>query len=524
MGALIAGVMISTFPYTLDVVAKVTSMRDFFVTLFFVGLGMEIPMPTWGYRAVDDFLLPVPGRQPAGRRFFRCCICMRQGYRVSLLPAINLCQMSELSLVLLALGKTSGDVSDNIIGIAAFSFAFLAVGSTYAIFKNDALSARPSPWLDQMGLHDLDQTVFRRRRRRKAQAHLSAGIFVDGQFAARGNQPRTPAICCRKSSSWISIRIVHEQLRQRGMRAVYGDITQRDMLHHAGVAHAEIIICSLPNMVLNGADNLKMLRQLRELNPHAQIIVHAELLSDIPALYAAGASYVTAPRLLEAADLLHAIEAAEQESARRKTQGAGRRIEGPQRSHSVSPLILMKTCSNRLNLPLPPPSRPRAPPEKSCATTGTSPSASIPPRPTTSNWNSTCAARRSSKKFSRAPFREIPVLGEEGDTGDVNAEYRWVIDPIDGTVNYFFGMPHAAVSIALQTHASRGKTQVTRHRSSGVIYDPFTDELWTTMRGEPDAAERKNRPRQQPLARSRKPSSRWVFPRARTIWTKPCRT
>jgi thioredoxin reductase len=77
------------------------------------------------------------------------------------------------------------------------------------------------------------------------------------------------------------------------------------------VSHAEVIICSLPNTVLKGADNLKLLRQLRELNPAGKIIVHAELLSDIPLLYAAGASFVTAPRLLEAADLLAVIEAAE---------------------------------------------------------------------------------------------------------------------------------------------------------------------------------------------------------------------
>jgi len=51
-----------------------------------------------------------------------------------------------------------------------------------------------------------------------------------------------------------------------------------------------------------------------------------------------------------------------------------------------------------------------------------------------------------------------------------------VIDPIDGTVNYFFGMPHAAVSIALQHHAQS---------VVGVIYDPFTDEIWTTTKGRP---------------------------------------
>ncbi|HEX5398124.1 MAG TPA: inositol monophosphatase family protein, partial [Verrucomicrobiae bacterium] len=52
------------------------------------------------------------------------------------------------------------------------------------------------------------------------------------------------------------------------------------------------------------------------------------------------------------------------------------------------------------------------------------------------------------EKILRAAFPQIPLLGEEGDSGDVKAEYRWVVDPIDGTVNYFYGMPHAAVSIA----------------------------------------------------------------------------
>ena len=80
------------------------------------------------------------------------------------------------------------------------------------------------------------------------------------------------------------------------------------------------------------------------------------------------------------------------------------------------------------------------------------------------------------EKTLAAEFPQVPVLGEEGSTGDVTAEYRWVIDPIDGTVNYFFGMPHAAVSIALEHHE---KSVV------GVIYDPFTDEIWTTIKGAP---------------------------------------
>jgi myo-inositol-1(or 4)-monophosphatase len=105
-------------------------------------------------------------------------------------------------------------------------------------------------------------------------------------------------------------------------------------------------------------------------------------------------------------------------------------------------------------------------------------------------------------KILRKAFPQIPLLGEEGCSGDMNAEYRWVVDPIDGTVNYFFEMPHAAVSIALQRwgeslSSADSKTKiknlgldgVSPHQNYetllGVIYDPFADELWTATLGGP---------------------------------------
>jgi myo-inositol-1(or 4)-monophosphatase len=72
-------------------------------------------------------------------------------------------------------------------------------------------------------------------------------------------------------------------------------------------------------------------------------------------------------------------------------------------------------------------------------------------------------------------FPEIPVLGEEGcDETIESADARWVVDPIDGTVNYAHGIPHAAVSIALQTRTGRSFESV-----AGVVHDPFQDETWT---------------------------------------------
>ncbi|MEQ1859727.1 MAG: inositol monophosphatase family protein [Chthoniobacteraceae bacterium] len=65
------------------------------------------------------------------------------------------------------------------------------------------------------------------------------------------------------------------------------------------------------------------------------------------------------------------------------------------------------------------------------------------------------------------------LYGEEGIAGNQSSEWQWIVDPIDGTVNYFYGIPHFCVSIALR----RGE-QI----QLGVIYDPMRDELWSATR------------------------------------------
>ena len=80
------------------------------------------------------------------------------------------------------------------------------------------------------------------------------------------------------------------------------------------------------------------------------------------------------------------------------------------------------------------------------------------------------------------------LLGEEGMAGNVAEEYRWVVDPIDGTVNFAYGIPHACVSIALQgraVSANEADYEDGYQTLVGVVYDPFCDELWTGIRGQP---------------------------------------
>lgn len=88
----------------------------------------------------------------------------------------------------------------------------------------------------------------------------------------------------------------------------------------------------------------------------------------------------------------------------------------------------------------------------------------------------------------RRAFPSVAVLGEEGILGDVSAEYRWVVDPIDGTVNFAYGIPHACVAIALQqlpAKASRAAYEDGYETVLGVVYDPFCNELWTALKNSP---------------------------------------
>jgi myo-inositol-1(or 4)-monophosphatase len=66
------------------------------------------------------------------------------------------------------------------------------------------------------------------------------------------------------------------------------------------------------------------------------------------------------------------------------------------------------------------------------------------------------------------------IYGEEGIAGAQDSDWQWIVDPIDGTVNFFYSIPHFCISIAL-----RHKEEIVL----GVIYDPMRDELWEVERG-----------------------------------------
>jgi myo-inositol-1(or 4)-monophosphatase len=89
------------------------------------------------------------------------------------------------------------------------------------------------------------------------------------------------------------------------------------------------------------------------------------------------------------------------------------------------------------------------------------------------------AADRASEKLIverlRTRWPQYGIVGEEGTRSDVDAEYRWYVDPLDGTTNFAHGYPVFCVSIALV----RGDETL----EAGVLFDPTRNELFAAERG-----------------------------------------
>jgi len=305
MGALIAGVSLATFPYNLEVVARVVSIRDFFITLFFVALGMQIPWPN-----VDMIIMALALAAVAVFvRFmsvFGILYPLRAGHRVSLLSTINLSQISEFSLVILTLGIGFGHIPKETVTPVIWVFAILAVASTYAIQYSHPLQDRVSRLLTLIGLKDVGGGE-EEPEGEAVHPVVVLGFFRNASAFLDEAARKSPHLM--KKIEVIDFNpVVKERLDRMGIPCVYGDISHLDTLHHAGIHHARVVLCSIPDSILKGTSNLRLLHILKGMCPKAAVILTAEGSQQARELLAAGADYVIQSAALAGRDALQAVE------------------------------------------------------------------------------------------------------------------------------------------------------------------------------------------------------------------------
>jgi Kef-type K+ transport system membrane component KefB len=304
MGALIAGVSLSTFPYNVDVVAKAVSIRDFFVTLFFVALGMQITIPSVSVLvlALAASAFVIVSRVVVVPILY----ALKLGLRTSIVPAINLAQVSEFSIVIASLGVSMRpqQISQDVLTVVIISFALTSVVSTYMINFSHPIQKVLTGWFKAIGLKDLEAAA----TEEKGEEHkpvILLGFFRDTssilyEFEHEGDVEESKEFIGKIQVIDFNPTVMRE-LRRKGIKCVYGDIAHVDTLRHAGVEHAELVVSSITDDVLRGTSNLRLLRSVKGLAPDAKVVLTTEHIPQALKFYEAGADFVFIPRLYSSA-------------------------------------------------------------------------------------------------------------------------------------------------------------------------------------------------------------------------------
>lgn len=304
MGALIAGVSLSTFPYNLDVVAKIISLRDFFITLFFIALGTKIPRPTpellalslaaSAFLVVSRFLAVSPVLH-----------AFKLGNRVSFVPALNLAQISEFSLVICAVGVSLRHIDERVLAVVVLTLVITSVLSTYGIEFNHQIYLALAPLMERIGLRDLSA------QKASAARPMAKSLFLLG-FSRHASSlllellDRDPRLAGDIAVVDFNPE-VKQELDRRQICCIYGDISHNDTLHHANIHTAQVVVSTIPDHILKGTSNGRLLRQASSLSPRAQVFVTAEVYADAQELYEDGAAFVFFPRLMGIRELADAV-------------------------------------------------------------------------------------------------------------------------------------------------------------------------------------------------------------------------
>lgn len=292
MGALIAGVTVSAFPYSIFVCAKVLPLRDFFLTLFFVTLGMKIPYPTVSILGTALFLtLFIPAT-----RFLSVYPVLKltgAGRRTAFIASLNLSQLSEFSLVIATLGLSYHHLEKEMLGVFIYTMAFSAIFSSYLILYSHSIFFRAEPWLarwmpSDKSMESPDATE------KKAYPIVILGFHRGAKAFIEEMAVDDPEVLKKILVIDFNIETLKE-IRAQNIGAVYGDVSHLDTLEHSNIESAQIILSTIPDMLLKGTNNTTLVKLCRSLNPTAFIVATADFSGQRRALLNMGANEVLLP-------------------------------------------------------------------------------------------------------------------------------------------------------------------------------------------------------------------------------------
>lgn len=287
IGGLMAGLALANSIANYQIVARVRSLRDFFITIFFVFLAIGMSFNNLGKVLVPAVWLSL--FVIIGKPLIVMIVMGILGYRrrTSFLTGITMGQISEFSLIVVFLGNKLGHLQGDAVSLITIISIISFVSSNYIIAHADGLYRYLHPKLK----------IFERKSAHKEKTEEDSpledhvvliGVHRVGKSileALRDGKETVVAVDFNPD--------VVQELKDKKISTFFGDITDMEILDHAKLNKAKLVISTVPDM----EDNLQLIKELNRHNRLAKIIVLAQYDEDAKILYKAGADYVILPHL-----------------------------------------------------------------------------------------------------------------------------------------------------------------------------------------------------------------------------------
>lgn len=291
IGGFLAGLALAGSAEHVHIVAKMRSLRDFFVTIFFVTLGLQM-----SFAHVSQVIFPVLIFSLFvifGKPLIIMLITSFFGFRkrTSFFIGSSLGQVSEFSLILAFLATQKGVITPEIVTIVVLVSIIGFIGSTYIIQNTNTLYRSVAKyfaileWQTVNPEHEFSDKI----TTEEMEGHVVViGAHQMGQSVIRALD--------KSGEDVIAVDFdpdIVKKLSEKKIPILFGDITDNEIQDKVALHNAKMVISTIPDV----DDNVFLIKDMNKRNRKAMVVVMAYELSDAKTLYKAGADYVVLPHL-----------------------------------------------------------------------------------------------------------------------------------------------------------------------------------------------------------------------------------
>ncbi|HXK52362.1 cation:proton antiporter [Candidatus Nomurabacteria bacterium] len=285
IGALIAGVTLSMSPYNHEIGSKLKPLRDFFIIMFFVLLGMKMSLDS--IATILPQALVFSAFVLIGNPVIVMVLMglLRYNKKTGFMAGLTVAQISEFSLILILLGVQAGHLSQKILSLVTVVGLITIAGSTYLIIYSETIYAKLAKYL----------VIFERKSSKSEHYKISSPEVV--LFGCNRVGYDFLKLFKELGNGFLAVDfdpLIIKQLNAQGFNCIYGDAEDAELIEALNLQNVKMIISTIPDY----ETNTFLISKAISINPSIAAIVMSHNLAEALQLYDKGAAYVILPHFI----------------------------------------------------------------------------------------------------------------------------------------------------------------------------------------------------------------------------------